>query len=142
MVLNSTNILLLDQKIRTAGIPIHGLNTNRQIHFNAATPEQETLGQQIADGFGLLALSVDNLVITADGIAAAMISCDDALILGDVNLDYAIYASDGSLELMGNVPVNAGSAAYTFRTRIADKYLILFSRQGFYETGTLIVEAK
>ena len=142
MGLDSTNILLLDQKIRAAGIPIHGLNTARQIHFNAATPAQETLGQQIADGFGLLEITVDNASIAADGIAAATVTCNDALILGDVNLDYAVYASDGNLELTGNIPVIAGSAAYAFRTRIADKYLILFSRQGFYETGTLIVEAK
>ena len=141
MGIDRTNILRLHNKIVAAGIPIHGVNSNRIIDFNNATAPQQIAAQAIADGFEVLVVASDKLLIAANNVEIATITCNDAAILGDVTLDYNIYDDVGELQFAGNVPVAVGIANLTVKTALPGKYTIELARQGAYQTGSVIVEA-
>lgn len=96
----------------------------------------------VVDAFDSLTLATDKATIDADDTDTAAITCSDAAISGDANVDYAVYGADGSLDFSGTVAVTGGTATLSFKTAVADTYLIKFARQGADENGFVEVAAE
>lgn len=90
-----------------------------------------------------LSLSSDQAQITANGSDTAVISCEDAVISGDSQVDYEVYDVNGGREFWGSVNVVSGRAEWNFSTAVAGSYFVRFARQGSgnYEDGCIEVEA-
>lgn len=110
----------------------------------ALTSEQQTTVASVYAAHNSLALQASAGTITANDSDTSIITCLDAVIVGDSDLDYEVYGSNGSLDFSGTVAVVAGTATFNFSTAVADTYTIRFSRQGAsdYEDGYVTVEAQ
>jgi len=99
--------------------------------------------QDVVDAYDILNLISDLGSIAADDLAIATLTCNDAVIAGDTDLDYFIWVNGSIPAGNGTVSVIGGTISLEFSTDVPGIYLIEIRRQGVgnYEIGFVNVEA-
>ena len=106
-----------------------------------SAPEQTAL-EDIINAHDSLVVSVDLATInTVAPDDEATITCSDAVITSDANLDYVVWDGDNQIA-SGSQAVVAGTMTLTFSSGAAGTFVIEIRRQGAtdYETGYITIE--
>lgn len=105
--------------------------------------DQQTL-ETVVTAHNSLGVTIDKTTLNADGTDTATITCADALIAGDANLDYVVWVDNAIYTERSSAPVVNGQVELALTTEVAGEYLVELSRQGVtaYATGyvTITVE--
>jgi hypothetical protein len=121
------DVYRLHKNLLENGIPIHGVNSNRIIHFeDGATQQQIDDGNAIAQGWDTLTVSSDKESIASDNVEEAVITCVELPTV----FDYNVHLGD-EVVLSGSV----GDGSLEYSTNVSGSYIIEIIEQGTYNTG-------
>lgn len=142
------NLLALSANVRAAVATVAGLTVNGSgivavVHTTPDTTD-DTLAESIVLAHNMLAVSADKASFAADDVAMVTITCNDAAISGDGNVDYEVYQVIGSAKILdeaGTLPVVGGVATLEYTTPLVGVYQFRIARQSGYADGYVESEA-
>jgi hypothetical protein len=115
-----------------------------RVHFDGApSTADSTWANTIVNAHRSLELSVDQAIITADGVDTATITCADSAIALDSNVTYTVWLDGEVFTEPATAAVTSGEVQLTLTTEEAGLYRVEIARQGAgnYETGEIFITA-
>ena len=145
---NAESIEALDATLRgVMGSDIAGVSVGIYgvaVHFLVAPGAGDSVATSILNAHNSLSVSSDKSSIDADGSDTATITCNDAAIAGDSDVDYTVWLDGEVYTATTSTSVSGGQAQLTLATQDPGEYLIEIKRQGAsnYESGYVRIQVQ
>lgn len=137
----------LDATLRGAlGSEIAGMSVGSSgvsVHFLVPLGGGDALAEQIVNAHNSLNVSSNQSSVNADGNDIATITCNDAAIASDSDVDYTVWLDGEIYTETASAAVSSGLVELTLATEDPGEYLIEIKRQGEgnYESGYVRIQA-
>jgi len=122
--------------IEIAGNVIHGVDSNRRIHFRDGTSvEGQALAQSIADAYETYAIETNKTAIETNGIDTAVITLNL-----DETVDYVVTRNN-ALYASGQAEPEGGVITLNLATILEGVYVVELISTTDYKTGSVTIYA-